>query len=167
MSNPPRAVADALREAPGAAGLLARWEAAQTIGRVLSPVMRSVAPGIASLAPGRCELRDGVVWIAVESAAESAKLRQATPRLLAALSAHGLQVYEIKTRVQAGGMSYPGHGRDPASSPGIPFAAVSDRGVGAVEDAARDLPDSALRRALQRLATTLARHRDTPPAQAG
>jgi hypothetical protein len=162
MSNPARAVADALREAPGAASLLARWEAAQTIGRVLSPVVQSVAPGITLLAPGHCELRDGVVWIAVQSAAESAKLRQATPRLLAALSAHGIPVYEIKTRVQAGGMSYPGQGRDPASSPGIPFAAVTDRGVAAVEQAAKELPDSALRRALQRLATTLARRRDAP-----
>jgi hypothetical protein len=59
-------------------------------------------------------------------------------------------------------MSYPGQGRDPASSPGIPFAAVTDRGVAAVEQAAKELPDSALRRALQRLATTLARRRDAP-----
>jgi len=112
------------------------------------------------LAPGRCELRDGVLWIAVDSAAESAKLRQATPRLLAALSTHGLQVYEIKTRVQAGGTSYPGQGREEASSTRQPFAAVTDRGVSAVEHAAEELPDSALGRALRRLATTLARRRD-------
>jgi len=167
MSNPARTVADALREAPGAAGLLARCEAARTIGRVLSPVVQTIAPGIVLTVPGRCELRDGIVWIAVESAAESAKLRQATPRLLAALSAHGLEVYEIKTRVQAGGTSYPGQGMAAPSSPGDPFAPVTDQGVGAVKRAARALPDSPLRRALQRLAMTLSRHRDVPPGQAG
>jgi hypothetical protein len=155
-----RAVSEALRESPGAAALLARWETSQTISRLLAPLARSVAPGLDFLAPGRCELRDGVLWIAVDSAAESAKLRQATPRLLAALSTHGLQVYEIKTRVQAGGMSYPGQGREEASSTGLPFAAVTDRGVSAVEHAAGELPDSALGRALRRLATTLARRRD-------
>jgi len=155
-----RAIAEALRESPGAAALLARWETSQTISRLLAPVARSVAPSMDLLAPGRCELRDGVLWIAVDSAAESAKLRQATPRLLAALSTHGLQVYEIKTRVQAGGTSYPGQGREEASSTRQPFAAVTDRGVSAVEHAAEELPDSALGRALRRLATTLARRRD-------
>jgi len=162
-----RAIAEALRESPGAAALLARWETSQTISRLLAPVARSVAPGMDLLAPGRCELRDGVVWIAVDSAAESAKLRQATPRLLAALSTHGLQVYEIKTRVQAGGTSYPGQGREEASSTGLPFAPVTDRGVSAVEQAAEELPDSALGRALRRLATTLARRRDGTTSQAG
>jgi hypothetical protein len=162
-----RAIAEALRESPGAAALLARWETSQTISRLLAPVARSVAPGMDLLAPGRCELRDGVLWIAVDSAAESAKLRQATPRLLAALSTHGLQVYEIKTRVQAGGTSYPGQGREEASSTGLPFAAVTDRGVRAVEHAAEGLPDSALGRALRRLATTLARRRDGTTSQAG
>lgn len=162
-----RAIAEALRESPGAAALLARWETSQTISRLLAPIARSVAPGMDLLAPGRCELRDGVVWIAVDSAAESAKLRQATPRLLAALSTYGLQVYEIKTRVQAGGTSYPGQGREEASSTGLPFAPVTDRGVSAVEHAAEELPDSPLGRALRRLATTLARRRDGTTSQAG
>jgi len=160
MSSAARAIAEALRESPGAAALLARLEAAQAVSRLLAPLTRSIAPGLDLLAPGRCELRDGVVWIAVESAAESAKLRQATPRLLAALSTHGVQVYEIKTRVQAGGTSYPGQGRDEASSGGLPFAAVTDHGVSAVANAAQELPDSALAQALRRLAATLARRRD-------
>jgi hypothetical protein len=167
MPGPARAVAEALRESPGAAALLARWETAQTISRVLAPLVRSVAPGLDLLAPGRYELRDGTVWIAVESAAESSKLRQATPRMLAALGSHGLRVYEIKTRVQASGTSYPGQGRELASSPGLPFSPVTDRGVSAVESAARELPDSALARALHRLATTLAQRRDGQPPQAG
>lgn len=167
MPSPARPIAEALRESPGAAALLARWETAQAISRVLAPLARSVAPGLDLLAPGCCELRDGTVWIAVESAAESSKLRQATPRMLAALGSHGLKVYEIKTRVQASGTSYPGQGREVGSSPGLPFSPVTDRGVVAVESAARELPDSALARALRRLAMTLARRRDASPPQAG
>jgi hypothetical protein len=166
MTNSPRPVAEALRESPAAA-LLARCEAAREIGRLLAPLARTTAPGIDLLVPGRCELRDGVLWIAVESAAEAAKLRQAAPRLLAVLSAHGTRVYEMKTRVQAGDTSYPGQGTGPASSLGQPFAPVTDRGVMAVERAARQLPASALQQALQRLAVTLRGRCGAPPPQAG
>lgn len=152
-----RPIAAGLRELPGPAALLERWETAQAIGRVLAPVARSVAPGIDLLAPGRCDLRDGVLWIAVQSAAESAKLRQAAPRMLAALSVNGWQVYEMKTRVQAGATSYPGQGTDPPSSPEMGFAAASDRGIAAVELVARQLPESPLQRAIERLAVTLRR----------
>ena len=165
MSSPARTVSAALRDSPGAAALLARWETAQAVSRVLAPVAHSVAPGMDLLVPGRCDLREGVLWITVESAAESAKLRQAAPRFIAALASHGFEVYEMKCRVQAGGSSYPGQGMTEASSPGLAFAPVTDQGVGAVEAAARQLPESALQRALQRLARTLSRRRDTPPAR--
>lgn len=165
MSNAPRPVAEALRESPAAA-LIARCETAQAIGRLLAPLARSVAPGIDLRAPGCCELRDGVLWIAVDSAAEATKLRQAAPRLLAALSSHGTRVYEMKTRVQAGDTSYPGQGTGEASSFGVPFAPVTDRGAGAVEAVARQLPESTLQQALRRLAVTLRRRCGTPP-QAG
>jgi len=161
MSDP-RSVAAALREAPGAAALLARCEAAARIGHLLQPLLRPVAPGLDLLAPGRCELRDGVLWIAVHSAAESAKLRQTAPRLLAALAADGCQVYELRTRVQPVATSYPGEGTDETSSfvqsqQGLPFPPISQRAAEAVAAAAAPLPDSPLRRALARLARTLKR----------
>ncbi len=158
MSNPARPVAAALRDSPAAAALLARWETSQAIGRILAPVARSLAPGL-TLGAGRCDLRDGILWITVESAAESAKLRQAAPRLVAALIAHGFAVYEMKTRVQAGVMPYPGQGTQVASSPEMQYPAVSSRGVAAIETAAQTLPDSALQRALRHLAKTLSRRR--------
>mgnify|MGYP005813197269 CR=1 FL=1 len=167
----PRTLAAALREAPGAAALLARCETAARIGRLLQPLVRNVAPGIDLLAPGRCELRDGVLWIAVQSAAESSKLRQAAPRLLAALAADGCQVYEMRTRVQPVATSYPGEGTDEASSfaqaqgargpgvgaGGLPFPPVTRGSADAVAAAAAPMPASPLRQALQRLARTLQR----------
>jgi len=165
MSSHARTVAAALRDSPGAAALLARWETAQAVSRVLAPVAQSVAPGMDLLVPGRCDLREGVLWITVESAAESAKLRQAAPRFLAALTSHGFEVYEMKSRVQAVGTTYPGQGMSEPSSTGLAFAPVTNQGVGAVEAAARQLPESALQRALQRLARTLGRRRDDPPVR--
>lgn len=160
MASPPRTVSAALRDAPGAASLLARWEASQAVSRVLAPVARSVAPGLDLHKPGCCELREGVLWIAVDSAAESAKLRQAAPRLLAELVSHGMQVYEMKTRVQAGNSTYPGQGTAGASSLGVDYPPVTARGVAAVQEAADHLPTSALQHALKRLATTLNRRRE-------
>ncbi len=91
MSNPTKMAVEALRDAPGASALLARCETA--------PLTRPLLPGL-ELAAARCDLRDGTLWITVDTGAESAKLRQAAPRLLAALTAHGYQVYELKTRIQ-------------------------------------------------------------------
>ncbi len=132
----------------------------QAISRVLAPVARSVAPGLDLLTPGRCELREGVLWIAVDSAAESAKLRQAVPRLLAELVAHGMQVYEMKTRVQAGNSTYPGQGTAGPSSIGLDYPPVTARGASAVQEAADHMPTSALQSALRRLAATLDRRRE-------
>jgi len=157
-----RSLSAALREAPGATALLARCEASARIGRLLQPLMRPVAPGLDLMVPGRCELRDGVLWIAVQSAAESAKLRQSAPRLLAALAADGCQVYELRTRVQPVATSYPGEGTDEASSSaqsqqGLPFPPISRRAADSVAAAVAPMPESPLRRALERLARTLKR----------
>jgi hypothetical protein len=157
MASPARLVAATLRDAPGAASLLARWEASQAVSRVLAPLARSVLPSLDLQKPGCCELREGVLWIAVDSAAESAKLRQAAPRMLSEIISHGMQVYEMKTRVQAGNSTYPGQGTVGASSLGIDYPPVTAQGVAAVRDAADQLPISALQNALQRLAATLNR----------
>lgn len=160
MASPARLVAAALRDTPEASSLLARWETSQAISRVLAPLARSVAPGLDLLKPGCCELREGVLWIAVDSAAEAAKLRQAAPRLLAELVSHGMQVYEMKTRVQAGNTTYPGQGTAGPSSPGLDYPPVTARGAAAVQAAAEHLPASALQSALRRLAATLDRRRE-------
>jgi hypothetical protein len=152
-------VAAALRDAPGTASLLARLEASQAASGILAPLVRGFAPGLDLQAAGRCELRDAVLWITVDSAAEAAKLRQAAPRLLAALASNGQQVYEMKTRVQAGKSPYPGQGTAGDSSRGLDYPPVSAAGVAAVQQAAEKLPVSGLRSALGRLARTLDRRR--------
>lgn len=159
MSSPARPVAAALRDAPGTASLLARLEASQAASGILAPIVRGLAPGLDLQTPGRCELRDAVLWITVDSAAEATKLRQAAPRLLAALASHGQPVYEMKTRVQAGKLPYPGQGTAGDSSRGLDYPPVSTTGVAAVQHAADQLPISGLKAALGRLARTLDRRR--------
>jgi hypothetical protein len=157
-SDPPRPLAAALRDAPGAASLLDRWTTAQAVARVVAPLARTLAPGLDLADPGRCELRDGVLRVTVGSAAEAAKLRQAEPRFVAALAARGFAVYGMKTRVQAGGSNYPGQGSAPPSSPGVPFTAASADSVDAVRRSADAVHAPALAGALARLADTLAQH---------
>jgi hypothetical protein len=157
-SEAPRVLAAALREAPGAASLLDRWTTAQAVARVVAPLARGLAPGLDLADPGRCELRDGVLRVTVGSAAEAAKLRQAEPRFVAALAARGFAVYGMKTRVQAGGSTYPGQGSPTTSSSGEPFTAASAASVAAVQRGAGAVHAPALAGALARLADTLTRH---------
>jgi hypothetical protein len=159
MTSPARLVGAALRDAPSTATLLARLEASETASRILTPLARTLAPGLDLHTAGRCELRDKVLWLTVESAAEAAKLRQAAPRLLAALTSSGVQVYEMKTRVQAGNTHYPGQGTAGDSSRRPDYPPVSALGATAVRQAADRLPASSLQRALGRLARTLDRRR--------
>jgi hypothetical protein len=100
VPDPARPIAAALRDSPEAASLIARWEATQRAAQCIAPVCRSLASGFDPLVPGRCELRDAVLWLNPTSTAQAAKLRQAMPTLLSCLRSEGVQVYEIKFRVQ-------------------------------------------------------------------
>ncbi len=115
MSSTARLIAAALRDSPQAASLIARWEATQRAALAIAPACRVVA-GIDPLEPGVCELRGETLWLSLPSPSHSAKLRQATPRLLSTLAADGFRVYEIKTRVQPAVTSYPGDGSPEPSS---------------------------------------------------
>ena len=162
MSSPARPVGAALHDSPSIASLLTRLETSQAASRVLVPLARGLVPGLDLQSAGRCELRDAVLWITVDSAAEATKLRQAAPRMLAALATNGLQVYEMKTRVQAGNSPYPGQGTAGDSSRGLDYPPVSATGVAAVQQTADQLASSALKSALGRLARTLERRRVGP-----
>jgi len=155
MNDPAQPLSRVLRNAPEAARLLARWEATQRAARVIAPACRSLASGFDPLEPGRCELRDALLWLTAPSTAQAAKLRQATPRLLSALAAEGLQVYEVRVRVQAGATGYPEQGSKPPSDAD---AAWLQPGPGAGDDVdrlARSVGESPLKRAVERLAATL------------
>src|SRR5215203_6380276 len=134
MSATPRLIAAALRDSPQAAELLARWEATQRAAASISAACRAMA-GFDPVAPGACELRGETLWLNLPSPSHSAKLRQATPRLLSNLAADGIRVYEIKTRVQPAVTSYPGDGTATSlgdSSSDRPWRVSDDAAVAAV-----------------------------------
>jgi len=169
MLPAPRLIAAALRDSPEAASLLARWEATQRAAQTIAKECRAIA-GFDPLITGACELRGETLWLNLPSPSHSAKLRQATPRLLSNLAADGIRVYEIKTRVQPAVTSYPGDGtvtlsRD--SSHGIAWPANGERAAAAVATLAGAIAESPLKRAAQKLAATLSRrHKDTAQAEA-
>lgn len=155
MSNPAQPLAEVLRNAPEAARLLARWEATQRAARGIAPVCRSLASGFDPLVPGRCELRDGVLWLTASSTAQSAKLRQSTPRLLTTLGGEGIQVYEIRVRVEPGITGYPEQGSPPPSSPDAGWLTPGSSAGEAVGKLALTVRESPLKKAIERLAATL------------
>lgn len=157
VPDPARPLADALRDSPEAARLLARWETTQRIAHRLVPACRSLASGFDPLVPGRCEWRDGVLWLAASSTAQAAKLRQATPRLLTALDGEGVQVYEIRVRVEAGISGYPEEGTAPPSSRDAAWLRPAESAGAVLGELALTVRESPLKRALERLAATLAK----------
>lgn len=155
MSSPAQPLAEVLRNAPEAARLLARWEATQRAARTIAPVCRSLASGFDPLIPGRCELRDGVLWLTASSTAQSAKLRQSVPRLLTTLGGVGIQVYEIRVRVEPGITGYPEQGTAPPSSPDAGWLNPGAGAGDAVGKLALTVRESPLKQAIERLAATL------------
>ena len=157
MSSSARLIATALRDSPQAASLIARFEATQRAALAIAPACRLVA-GIDALEPGVCELRGETLWISLPSPSHSAKLRQATPRLLSTLAADGLRVYEIKTRVQPAVTSYPGDGSpEPSSyaSRGSAWPPSGEKAAASVTALADSVGESPLKDAVGRLAATL------------
>ncbi len=155
MSNPAQPLAEVLRNAPEAARLLARWEATQRAARSIAPACRSLASGFDPLVPGRCELRDGVLWLTASSAAQSAKLRQSIPRLLTTMGADGIQVYEIRVRVEPGITGYPEQGSTPPSSLDAGWLTPDSKAGDTVSKLALTVRESPLKTAIERLAATL------------
>ena len=155
MSSPAKPLADVLRSTPEAARLLARWEATQRAARSIAPVCRSVASGFDPLLPGRCELRVSVLWLTASSTALSAKLRQATPRLLTTLGVEGIQVYEIRIRVEPGITGYPEQGSTPPSSLDTGWLTPGANAGEAMGKLALTVGESPLKAAIERLAATL------------
>lgn len=155
MSSPARPLSDVLRDAPEAARLLARWETTQRIARSIAPVCRSLASGFDPLLPGRCELRDQLLWLTASSTAQSAKLRQATPRLMATLGAEGIQVYEIRVRVQPGFTGYPEQGTTKGSSEDAAWLRPAPSAGETMDSLALAVRESPLKHAVERLAATL------------
>jgi len=144
-----------LRDAPEAARLLARWETSQRVARSIAPVCRSLASGFDPLLPGRCELRDNVLLLTASSTAQSAKLRQVTPRLLSTLGVEGLPVYEIRVRVQPGFTAYPEQGSAVPSREDAAWLRPAPSAGETMAKLALAVRESPLKHAVERLAATL------------
>lgn len=100
MTHPARRIDQILTDSAMAAALLARIAAGREAARIIAPVCAEIAPDFDPFRPGSCDVRERVLRIWLRSSAQSTKLRQATPRLLAALQRQGLEVSEIKVGVQ-------------------------------------------------------------------
>ena len=105
--------------------------------------------------PAQLEERDGVLWLTASSTAQSAKLRQATPRLLSTLGGEAIQVYEIRVRVEPGITGYPEQGSSPPSSVDAAWLRPSSAAADTVSKFALTVRESPLKRAAERLAETL------------
>ena len=171
---PARSLADALADSP-AGPLLARAARVQRISRSLAAAAAQLSPDLDVQDPGVCELREGVLLLNARSPAQAAKLRQGIPGLLRILHQQGAQVTEIRVRVQPARTSYPERANDPSQvSPRaqitthadpvdpqraiVPTAVAGADGAEALAQAlVRNLPDSLLRRAAERLQASLRR----------
>jgi len=159
MSHRPKSLFDALDQASATASLLARVRASTQAARILAHA--ATIPGLDPLTPGMCELRDRVLWLRAPSSALAAKLRQYLPTLLVAMQRQGLDVNEIKIKIQ------PKHSLTALGLPNeapletakqptqpLPRTAIAKESVGKL---VLTLPDSPLRRAVEELSQQLGR----------
>jgi len=100
MKQPARRIDQILADSAVAAALFGRIAANREAARIIAPICAEIAPDFDPFHPGSCDLRERQLRLWLRSSAQSTKLRQATPRLLAALQHHGLEVSEIKVGVQ-------------------------------------------------------------------
>lgn len=164
MNPTARRLDQILTDAPGAATLLARLAAGRRAARAIAQVCSEVIPDFDPLRPGTCDLRGGALRIWLPSNAQATRLRQALPRLGAALQDHGIEVSEIRVALQLGRVreSVPDHPRNSAAnaSRGRDERTRDRREHPEIIEFSRKLaltlPDSELRRAILRLGQSVA-----------
>ena len=142
-----------------AAPLIARLAAARQAAQAIALICAEVAPDFDPMQPGACDLREKTLRIWVRSGAHSTKLRQSSPRLVASLQLHGLEINEIKVGVQPGRVrenparNARNSGFAPTGNDAI--TAITSANYLAALDASRKLalalPESGLRAAVDRL----------------
>jgi hypothetical protein len=153
-----KSLSQALAETP-AATLIARCQRAEQAARLIATALDDSAAF-----PGRslnctCQIREHVLLIFAASVAQAAKLRQALPRLHALLQEHGLNLSEIRVRVQPDPSAEANSGGGPTDKPSASAARKAQPvPAGALQFAdklALTLKPSALRAAAERLAQSL------------
>ena len=100
MNVPTRRLDRILTDHAVTASLLARLAAGQAAAQAIAPILSELLPGFDPLRAGACDVRGRTLRIWLRSNAQSTKLRQASPRLLATLQQRGLDISEIRFGLQ-------------------------------------------------------------------
>lgn len=163
MTRSAKTLADALAEMPAVAQLVARLQISQSVARILAAASPPIGGGFDPLRPGVCELRGGLLVLTAVSPAQAAKLRQEFPRMQKLLERQGLELNEIRVRIQPAHLPY----AEQVSSGA--HACAADEAASAqpkrpldvaaplrfADELALTLGDSPLRDAIERLRATL------------
>ncbi|MFN7888294.1 MAG: hypothetical protein ACK5OR_05830 [Betaproteobacteria bacterium] len=151
MRTPSRTVAAALAESPAAA-LLERLAATQSAAAAIADAVAELTPGLNLTQPGTADLHGETLLLNAPTAAAAAKLRQAIPGLLALLHQQGVEVNQIRLRVQPCGSAQPeAHVTQISDGPDTQTDQRRDAARRFAPELAARLPDSALGRAAERL----------------
>jgi hypothetical protein len=159
---PTRSLAAALNDSE-AGPLLTRLAQHQRIGACIAEALGPLAEDTGCAGAGAIEQRGTLVLLRVSTTASAAKLRQTVPKILGHLRRRGIQVTEIRVKVQPAAFLQPIDGNDPAQDRGLspvpaPRPGVDPAHARALADALSSaLPESPLQRAAERLRKTLAR----------
>jgi hypothetical protein len=164
MTSAPRRLQDALAQSPAGSALVHRYLASQRAAAVIESECQRIVPEFQPTRSGGCDLRGTTLRLNAWQPAQVAKLRQALPRLLRLLQQQGFDVIEIKIGVQPRGLT--SSVRPPAKSPPTEAGRIPETSelrtsqitpaLAFARKLALTLPDSRLRAAAQRLATSLA-----------
>ena len=158
MNVPSRRLDRILTDHAVTASLLARVAAGQAAAQAIAPLLSELLPGFDPLRPGACDVRGRTLRIWLRSNAQSTKLRQAGPRLIATLQQRGLDISEIRFGIQP--RNRPGSA---APSPGEDAQARAQRqrslqnALAFSEKLAPTLHDGTLRESVRRLRRTVER----------
>ena len=159
---PTRSLAAALHDSE-AGPLLSRLALHQRIGAMITEALGPLAQDTGCAQTGAIELRGPVVVLRVSTTASAAKLRQTIPRILLHLQRRGMQVTEIRVKVQPAAGPTPMSGKNPEHDTALsqtvaaPHAAGTTGARALAEALSNTLPDSPLQRAAERLRERLSR----------
>jgi hypothetical protein len=157
---PARSAIAALTDS-SAAELLRKIAQMRQIAEIISPSLAQLTPGSGPLDPSMLLLKEDVLLIKARSSAHAAKIRQGFPGLLQLLQRRGVQVSEIRVRVQPDLPAYPEQGTNShadsagARKPGSPPPVRREAALRFAHQLASTLPDGRLRQSAARLEAAL------------
>jgi hypothetical protein len=163
MTPTPRRLQEALAQSEAGSALLHRYRASQRAASVIEAECQRIVPDFRPTQSGGCELRGTTLRLNATRPAQVAKLRQAVPSLLRLLQQTGLDVIEIKIRVQPRALtssvrrqaSLPISGAGNGVEAGGMWQSQTNEALAFARKLALTLPDSPLRAAARRLASLL------------